>query len=202
MKKIVSFLVCFTLLLSVTSCFGPKPEDTVTNMFESLKSGTYDDLDEFFTDSADPESVFDLFDDSDAMATTFKTYFTENAKSLEYTIGEVEKTSNGAVSVSVDVTYVDGSEVLTDTFQSYIEEAFSLMFSEDFSEEKANQILIDTFNEKTAAAQPTTATKSLVFILTQDDDKEWKISNANDDFIDVITNNFMSTINAMSGLLQ
>ncbi len=197
-KSLFSFIICISLLVVATSCqLGSKPENTISKMNDALKAGQLEEVATFFKDGNPEEMNEFLADDAEETTKLFVEYFKTSLTKMEYTIDETVVDGDTAT-IKATYTYVDGSEILSNTLTEYFQEALSQMMTA--TESDIEKLLVDTFNKNVTETEEKLATKQVTFTLEKVEN-EWKISDADDAFIDVFSANFYSVYSELGNAL-
>ncbi len=202
MKKILSILLCFTLIFTVVSCGGPKPEETVTNMLESFKAGDVNNLGNYFIDGVNPkDDALGVFANISFMQDTLENYIVKNSSALQYTVINSEKNEDKTYTVTVECTYVDGKAVLVQSVTDVMEKTVSTVLTAIFNPAELQNTLNESFEETAETLEPTTSTETVTFTLTKVD-KQWLISDYDEKLNNVLLKNFGDAVQAVTDLLK
>ena len=193
MKRVLALLLAFALVLGMAACSsGPKPEDTVKKFFEAMKTFDVETMQSCVEGEYDATEM--LTEEEEDM-TGLIDYLKENAKTLTYKISSSEVKEDKA-KVGVSVEYTDTSEVIGDAFATYIMALFSMMFSEDATEEDLEKAFTEGLANAIETKETTRATEDLSLDLILKDGV-WKLTDVPEETANVMLGNLM---HAMDGL--
>jgi len=192
MKKKLLLIVALTVMTLAMAGCGKKPAATVEAFCKALQASDDATLSTLMVDGE--------YDADEAETNEFADYIKELNSNIKYKIGE-SSVDKDTAEVTVDFTYSDASQVIGETFTDYMSQVFQMAFSgEEFSEEKADQLLIDILSEKRESVELGEAEKTVVISLTKVDGK-WLINSVPDEVMDVASGNIVSAIsNFAAGL--
>lgn len=185
MKKTVALLLAIVMIFSLVGC-GAKssPIDVVKKYCDAMKTlDTATMLSCLKNGDGDAEVALD--DDYEEFAGLLD-YFRECASQQQYEILETN-VSDAQGTVKVKFTYVDASNVISETFKTYLLNAFSLAFSNP-DEEAMKKAFLDAFEEKKEIIKTGTSEVTAVFNCTKTD-SGWLIDEAPGAITDIISCN-------------
>ena len=156
LKKIVSIMLLFVMILGVYGCGSKSPSNVVKTYFEELKKGTNGDLTKMLDnslESAEKSNKSDTKENKLSDESTKK--IIDSMAKLTYTINS-EKIDGDSATVNLKVNGPDMSKVLAEFMQKAFTTALSKSFSGDkINEEEQNKlfqsILSDCLNNITYA---------------------------------------------------
>ncbi len=189
MKNIVKKLVVIALSLMLALCFagcGSNP-DSAVKTFCDAPSEEDENLssEEKIAESLGSEQFLD--------------YLKECTAKMTYEIGETIENGDTAT-VAVKFTYTDVSPVMTAALGDYLIKGFSMALSGS-DESELEDLLYETFMEKTETEETTTATCDAIFDCVRVDG-EWKIGNFSEDtetaVLNILTGNMAAAIEEWS----
>lgn len=208
MKNKLFILLMLIFTLSIVGCskdgnnVGLKKstneaEETVQSFCQTLSNGEFEKLGVYFEN---PELIVnDAFsEDANGQAVTLQNYLTDNAKKIEHTITDsaIDK-DNGTATVTVDFKYVDGSNVIIDTFTTFISESMNQTYNNtQISEQDSEQLFNDIFTEKITNTEVTYSNATIVLNLVKTEDG-YLISNPDPALLDVMYSNLISALNTL-----
>ncbi|MGN8913052.1 DUF5105 domain-containing protein [Anaerofustis butyriciformans] len=177
LKKFLSVILCLVMLVSLCSCFEDSPEETVSYVFDSFKSG-------------DEEVVGQIFDKSDFISDVeneyneaFKTIFAN----MDYEIVSVNENADKA-SVIIKITNKDYENVAKKVYKNL--ESYAMKnpeVSEENLEKKSEELILEEINK--ASKSDKTVTNQVEFILIKDEDGFWDTDKLSDEVINAMTGN-------------
>ncbi len=204
MKKIMKRVSVITLSLILVLCLagcGSKPDSAVKTFCDALKGF---DLavarDCLQNPSEGDETLASEEEIAEGLGSEqFLDYLKECAAKMTYEIGEIVEDGDTAT-VAVKFTYTDVSPVMTAALGDYLIKGFSMALSGS-DESDLEDLLFDTFMEKTETEETTTATCDATFDCVRADG-EWKIDTLSEDagtaVINVLTGNMATAIDEWS----
>lgn len=189
MKKLVSLLLVMTMLFALGACSGASgdtddgetkadsgsilgksgPEKTVENYFAAMKKFDIEKMDSYVDYQDDGNDDDDDYDDDDDFGDeidekqiqAFMDFFSKNAGKMKYKVTGNNTTGDTAV-VTVDVTYVDASELFKAIFAEYMQQMMAgAMTGEEPDEAAMSAMMIDIFNDKIKDYEETTSQKTI-----------------------------------------
>ena len=175
MKKILSIVLALSLALSLAGCGESKPDSTVTNFCNALKTYDFEAISSYMENSnaLSAPNLGDLAEE-DLGSEKLMTYLKENAEKMTYSLGETQINGDTAT-VPVSFTYIDASGVMTAALGEYLSQAFVLAFG-GAGEEQLAELFESIFTEKAASIKPDTSTVKVSFTCVKVDDG-WKIAD-------------------------
>lgn len=194
MKKIISLILVFMFVLSLTACsLGKGPDSVVEDYCKALKEFNLEKVADYMGGDA-----FDMMNMPEGSAEkVLMTFFKEQSKNIKYSIGEPEEDGNVAT-VKVDFKYNDASSLYSAVLGEYLLQGMALGLSG--ADDSVIENLFPTiFKEKREKALLVADNVSIVFYCEKIDG-DWKILGLSDDSIDKIVNmmtcNFMEVFNS------
>lgn len=197
-RNILSITLTVMLIFTLTACGGSgSPETTVGAFCDALKTfdvkGMMTQVDGADASNADISSL--LAGEGD-FPESLAAYFKENAAQMTYTIDSTTVDGDSATA-TVSFKYVDASPVIQAVFTEVLSEGFKLaMEGKEMSEEDMNALFDTSLETQKGTVEPTFAESTVEIELVKSSDG-WKLTEINDDLMNIITSNFMS---ATSGL--
>lgn len=191
LKKVVPFLLIFSLLFGVYGCGTKSPSDTTKEYLEEIKKGENGDFSSLLNKTLDNSEGKAAKNNKDESAKIL----TESMKKITYTINS-EKIDGDKAVVNVKVNGPDVASVMVDYMQKALAAAFNEAFSgkeptKEETEKVYDKLLIECFNN----VKYTDRTGDIS--LTKVDGK-WKI-NGDDSLTKLLININASAFNSKSG---
>lgn len=191
LKKLVPFLLIFSLLFGVYGCGTKSPSDTTKEYLEELKKGENGDFSSLLNKTLDNSEAKAAKTNKDESAKIL----TESIKKLTYTINS-EKIDGDKAVVNVKVNGPDVAGVMVDYMQKALAAAFNEAFSgkeptKEETEKVYDKLLIECFNNVKFTDR--TGDISLTKV-----DGKWKI-NGDDSLTKLLINIDASAFNSKSG---
>lgn len=145
-KKVVPFLLIFTLLFGVYGCGTKSPSDTTKEYLEEIKKGENGDFSSLLNKTLDNSEAKAAKTNKDESAKKL----IESMKKLTYTINS-EKIEGDKAVVNVKVNGPDVASVMVDYMQKALAAAFNEAFSgkeptKEETEKVFDKLLIECFN--------------------------------------------------------
>ena len=174
MKNLISVLLIFAVLVSLTGCGEiKKAEKTVIGLFEALKETNIEKVSEYM-------NVDDLkVEGNDENSIISNTVIIQNMfKQFDYKIISSEKKDDSTVVVTAEITNTDMKPVLSEFFTKAMQYAFSNAFSdsqdaEEESDTKIDEMFIESLNKPDLA----TVTNTVYITVIKTEDKSWKVKS-------------------------
>ncbi len=198
MKKLLCVVMALAIALTLVGCGGSKPDATVKTFCDGMKKLDIKKMQSCLLD-ADDLDTSDF--ESEEMPVEFLKYVKEWASKMTYKVKE-SKVDGDKATVTVDFKYTDASDVMGATMQDYFAKMIAAAFSgKEYSEEEMSKMLITcleaALKEKELKKAETTIDISLV-----KKDNDWKIEEASDELVNVMTSNMIGALeDMMSGFL-
>ncbi len=204
MKRIIKRLSIIALSLVLALCFagcGSKPDVAVKTFCDALKGFDIAAARDCLQDpSGEGENLGSEEEIAEELGSEqFLDYLKECTAKMTYEIGEM--TENGdTATVAVKFTYTDVSPVMKAALSDYIVKGFSMALSGS-DESELEDLLYETFMEKTETEETETATCDAVFDCVKVDG-EWKIGAFSEDteaaVLNILTSNMAVAIEEWS----
>lgn len=194
-KKISIITIIIGILIVISGCSASeKPESIVSEFIGGMKGFDLELMASKINpaDSNGKEDISNLFeDDEDQFQRYFLDYLKSNAKKIDYKIKETKINEDKAV-VSVDFKYVDGGQLFKATFAEYIEEVFSVAFSDDeMTDEENSELFLTVMKEQSELIEESFVEK-MIDIECIKVDKQWYIDKPSEELLDVVMSNILS----------
>lgn len=186
MKKLISVILAISLVFSLAAC-GAKssPTDVVRKYCDAMKQLDTKTMSACLlngSDDSDDSSLDEEYGDFSGLIE----YFKECAAQQKYEILD-STTSNDKGTVTVKFTYVDATNVITETFQAYLLTAFGLALS-NADEETMQKAFFDAFESKKEIIKTGISEVTVVFNCTKTD-SGWLIDDSPEEIADVLSCN-------------
>jgi len=193
MKKVVSLMIIFALLLTLTACAGnAKPDTVVTSFCNAMQKFDSVAMASYTQEGSDVQSPLD---DSDELTSQIIDYLTTSASEMKYSI-EKSEIINDTAKVTVKYSFVDLSPIVTATLGEYFQQAIAMSLG-GADEETITQLFGTIFKEKIESVSAGTAETTVEFECVKSDN-EWKIKAVPDDALNVLTCNMYSAFDSFS----
>lgn len=188
-KRLFSFLAIAVMMLALVGC-GKKPETTVETFCKALKASDEVTMNSLMVDATEMTAEEEETDE-------FTDYIKELNQNIKYEIVEsVVADDKASANVTVKFTYSDAKQVIGETFTEYFKQAMEIAFSsdsEEFTDEKAEELLKEILADKKANVELGTA-EATVVIPCEKVEKEWKIGTLPDEMLDVASGNIAGAL--------
>lgn len=188
-KRLFSFLAIAVMMLALVGC-GKKPETTVETFCKALKASDEVTMNSLMVDATEMTAEEEETDE-------FTDYIKELNQNIKYEIVEsVVADDKASANVTVKFTYSDAKQVIGETFTEYFKQAMEIAFSsdsEEFTDEKAEELLKEILADKKANVELGTA-EATVVIPCGKVEKEWKIGTLPDEMLDVASGNIAGAL--------
>lgn len=198
MRKFLCFFLVLGMIVSVTGCSKPKPEDAVSGCLDSLINGDFEEAAKYLNyENSDIEEndIFEIGETDDP----------ETAKALKNSYGKIEyEILNSSVDgdkaeVEIEITIPDLASVLSQLMMEALplalEEAFNEIAEDDNASDE-NDNITDLMNtkliEKLNSDDVPMVTKTMNINLTSKNNK-WLIE-VEGAFLDIITGNMATML--------
>lgn len=198
MKRKYSILaVVFAILIMIAGCSAPTtPEETTSELIEAMIQFDFDSI----TSTIDPSNSISqeelnelVFDEGDLIENNFLDYLKNNASNISYEIKSIQTDDKKAV-VSVQFTYVDGSEFVQATLAEYLDQVFTLALAgTDITDEMNVEILVTAIQNQRELIEESTIQKTIDIKCVQVDDR-WYVEELSNELLDVLMSNFISAV--------
>lgn len=193
MKKVLTLLLTFALLVSLAGCGSGGASAVVTSYCTALKN--FDTaamagcLENSGSSGVLPEA------EAEEAYTQLMDYMKECAGKMTYTVAAPVENGDTAT-VSVQFHYIDASAVAAAAISDYITQAFALALGG--AEDAELSALFGTIlTEKTESVETATSDATVEFTCTKGDDG-WKISSFDTETMaDIATSNIARTLNSL-----
>lgn len=150
-KKITSVLLIVVLVLCFAACGSRvSPTETVDSYFSALKAQEFETAMTYYAGGEDDVNYFES-DDSLDVKDESEDIFTEKMLSFEYTLSN-EVINGEKATVDCHIKTYSFGEILAETFEEYLTQAFALAFS-DASDEEMDNLTDEIFIEKMESAE-------------------------------------------------
>ncbi|MBR6353924.1 MAG: DUF4878 domain-containing protein [Oscillospiraceae bacterium] len=200
MKKIISIVLALVFVLSISACGAaktPKPEDTVKEFCEAMKSMDWDKMGSLCVGDRFNSSSFEEFETS---APFLADYMKENIPKTEYTINAASVDEDTAT-VTVNFKYINGylivREAAQNTMQNILGMALTGAVNEDDLPDVFNQYMSTAIKDAQENLGNTTKETDVQFTLSKEDGK-WMISDFDDEFSTILSCNTLSALDDLS----
>lgn len=193
MKRIVSTILIFTFVFSLSGCgAAAKPEDTVNGFLSAAKELNLEEMATYVnSDSAEDLSQWDSEDD---MEQYFLDYLKECASKMTYEIKSTNVTDNTAV-VTVDFKYIDSTPLLKAVIGGLFTKALANAFSgTELTDEQELAMFTDEIQKQKSTISDSYA-ESTVDINCIKTDGKWFIRSVSQDLQNVVMANFICAAN-------
>ncbi len=191
MRKVINFLLIFTMIFSLTSCSSSKPETAVSEFIDAAKEFDLIKMSSKINPSSiNKDKITDLeLAEEDSYGKYFLDYLKLNAKKITYEI-KSSKIDNDKAVVTVYFKYVNGGPLLKATIGDVFSQTISMAFAGvEMSEEETSQMFISSMEKQKANIAESFAEKTIDIKCVKIND-QWYIDEPSDDIIDVILSNF------------
>jgi len=174
-KKIISmllFIIIAVLFLTMKFFMGfdnllletsEKPETTVSSFFDAAKEFDYQKM-AAYVNPENHQTIDNLkekyssYDNDNNVGKHFKDYLTQSAAKLTYQITATTKTDDDTANVTVACKYIDGSSILINIIQEYIDKALETSLAgTELTTEQMNTMILGIVEEKKARIEGTTS---------------------------------------------
>lgn len=188
-KKLLILSAVMVMMLGLVGC-GKKPETTVDAFCKALKASDETTMNSLLVDGSETT-------EEDEEMNEFVDYIKELNQNISYEIVEtVVADDKENANVTVKFTYSDAKQVIGETFTEYFAKVIEIAFSseaEDFTDEKADEMLKEILADKKANVELGTAEATIVIPCVKVE-KEWKIGTLPDEMLDVASGNITSAL--------
>lgn len=135
-----------------------KPETAVSSFFDAAKEFDYEKM-AAYVDAKNKQTIDNLeeiylsYDNDNNVGKHFKDYLTQSAAKLTYQITATTISDNTAT-VTVSCKYINGSSILIDVIQEYIDKALETSLAgTELSTEQMNSMILGIVEEKKASIE-------------------------------------------------
>lgn len=195
MKKI-SLIMCVCIMVLLTACGAPKPEETVAKYLDLAKKADYTAMKELvLTDGSKAQLEALATEDEDTKELT--DYIKECGKKIEYKIIST-KIDNFNATVQVSCKFVDGTPFMSAVISDVIKKTFASAGNK-LTEEEINKMYTDSINEQLGKTEETFVEKTLEIQLDQEGDS-WIIDDDENTLYNVVMANLVEFGSALNKL--
>ena len=194
-RRIVTVALLVMFLIGMAGCqgAGAKPEATVKELMESIKSF---DLEGIQAVLVDGETLDFELDEDEQFAKELLNVIKSSASKLSYKIGEVRIEEDRAF-VDVEAEHVDLSEYFAEAIGEYMVEAMALAFSgDDVSDEEMDQLGADIFARTPVGENKATTTTTVE--LVKNEEGNWMVVEMNDGLLNIYSSNIYAVTEEMN----
>lgn len=188
-KKLLCVITIAMMMLALVGC-GKKPETTIDAFCKALKASDDATMNSLMVDAAETTEEEEEMNE-------FVDYIKELNQNIQYEIVEsVIADDKTNANVTVKFTYSDAKQVMGEVFKEYFSKVLEIAFSsdaEEFTDEKAEEMLQEILADKKATVEVGTAEATVVIPCVKVE-KEWKIGTLPDEMLDVASGNIASAL--------
>ena len=190
MRKIIC-LAMTVLLIALSGCSGPMPEQAVTGFLDASKKFDLETMATYLND-VKPEAIQDLLNNQDAeFAKFFIDYFKSNASKMSYTINDVMVNGDSAA-VTVSIKHIDGAPLLEATVGEAFIQILPLAFSgQQLTDEETGRIMTEAMTKQMSLIEDTYIEKTVIIDCIKRDNK-WLIDKPSDELLNALMSNFLT----------
>lgn len=198
MRKLVIFVLVSSILLSLSACaVNAKPDTVVDSFCKAMQKLDFDGMSA--CTKAGVNAIEFPSDDSDVFTNQIIDYLSSAASKMTYSI-EKSEIDGDIATVTVKYNYVDATPILSASLSEYFQQAFAMALS-GASEDAMAQIFNTIFTEKIKSVSNGTSEVIVDYQCKKTEDG-WRITNAPDDALNVITCNIYSTFDSMKSSFE
>lgn len=207
MKKKISLITMILLVLIIaTGCSAKgKIETTVSEFSGAMKEFDLEVMASKISpeDSEGRDEINGLNDEEgagDSLENKLVDYVKSNAAKIGYRINETVIDGDRAT-VSVGFKYVDGTPIFSEALTEYMQQAFTLLFSnEELTDEESDQMLADIVKKKSVQIEESFIEKTLDIKMIKVD-SEWYIEKFDDEMLNIVLSNLPSAVGNLENSL-
>ena len=190
-KKRLPVTILLLLSLVLSSCTSAaKPESTIDKFFSAMKKFDMDKMaDQVNTEKDD----LDDYIKEDEVLDEMEDFYEEVSKKIEYNINDVDIKDDKALA-KVWVKYIESSEILSASIMDMMKESIGMALGGlDLDDDYYEDLFRKSFNKNRENLEETFSEKDIDISLEKIDG-DWLISEINDDLLNVMTANLLSTM--------
>lgn len=210
MRKKFGIIIVVIVIISIilVGCTKNSPEATLDKFFKSVRVLYFEESETLMAENVVEETlgILDSSEDKDEDEEDVdftkiegfkdaKKELSKITKSLDYRVLESNVSESSAV-IRVEIEYVDAGEVFVKTISEIFAKGMSMMFTEDAESitiEDEYEMLFKTFTESVEGFQGEMISVETTVSLIKTDDDKWIISEVEEEFVNAISFNFMSS---------
>ncbi len=196
-----SLIVCLFITLTLTTACSSSfnsPEDAINNLCQSIQNSDLEKASTSFDNSNGIRSDYkNIANETHLFSSSASQYINKNNKKMTYEIISKDEDDTGT-NIVVRFTYIDATDVLTETLDLYIDEVIPMLSPNSELSTKDSLAIFNTNLDKVAnSADENFVNIDLTFHL-REKDKSYLIDSYDPNLFNVITNNFVSSYLAYS----
>lgn len=185
MKKVLSLLTVFVLIISMTACGKSDPKASVSGFLGALKNSNIEEMSKYIVPDSEENGIEEVFDSGDEFSEeAFKIAFSK----LDYKILSSSVDGNTAV-VETEINAPNLGKIMTELIQEALPLVFASAFSEDASDDDVSDFMNTLFLDKVNSDDMPMVKKTVKINLVEENGN-WLI-NPDNDFVNAITGNLM-----------
>lgn len=198
LKSIFAFILALSLILLAGCNKASSPEKAVEAYCKALVKADFKTTEKLTVD--DDKGSFSPYE---GMPEEMVSYFKENLKQTEFTLGTA-KTEAGTSVVTVKFKYRSAENIFRAVVQEFLKRKTqgSLKFDESLdSDRRIEKYLVDLFNEKKAEMNPKDSEISISFNCVKEK-RGWKITGYDEELYDIILSGLKTVEAEISALFE
>lgn len=188
LKKFIGVITSFCLLMSITACGGPKPDDAVKGFFDALNKNDLKTASTFVNGNHKKLS----YDNADQKKIVEKLFPKIKYKIISSTV------SGDTAKVKVDITAPDLVKVTNKMINDLLPTIFADAMNGNVDEKKTQKSIEDYYIKSLSAKNVTMTSNKVNIDLVKSADKKTWLIKSNDDLVNAVTGNLSKAVDTLS----